>query len=214
MNTRHNSGRALPTAVILLAAFAAGLGLWLGNQYFGAAQPQTQALTRYPSPRALADFRLERSDGKPLTAADFKGQWNLVFFGFTHCPDICPGTLGVLKQVRATLGQANAADKVRIHFVSVDPQRDKPEVLGRYAGFYDPGFVAATGSDEELTKLTRSMGQLYTRTTPDAEGNYSVDHSASIVLVDPQGQLAGLFRPPLDAAAIAADLLALTGAPR
>lgn len=214
MNTRHNSGRVLPTAVILLAAFAAGLGLWLGNQYFGRAETTTQALTRYPNPRALADFRLERSDGKPLTAADFKGQWNLVFFGFTHCPDICPGTLGVLKQVRAALTQAGAADRVHIHFISVDPQRDKPEVLGRYAGFYDPGFIAATGSDEELTRLTRSMGQLYTRTTPDASGNYSVDHSASIVLVDPQGQLAGLFRPPLDAAAIGSDLLALTGASR
>lgn len=211
MNTRHNSGRVLPTAVILLAAFAAGLGLWLGNQYFGRHEAATQALTRYPSPRALADFRLERSDGKPLTTADFKGQWNLVFFGFTHCPDICPSTLGVLKQVRATLGQAGAAERVRIHFISVDPQRDKPEVLGRYAGFYDPGFVAATGSDEELTRLTRSMGQLYTRTTPDAAGNYSVDHSASIVLVDPQGQLAGLFRPPLDAAAISGDLLSLLG---
>lgn len=213
MNTRHNSGRVLPTTVILLAAFAAGLGLWLSSQLYSSNDPATVALTRYPTPRVLADFQLTRSDGKPLTAADFKGHWNLVFFGFTHCPDICPATLGVLKQVRATLKQAGVAEQVHVHFISVDPQRDQPEVLGRYAGFYDPGFIAATGSDEELTRLTRAMGQLYTRTTPDASGNYSVDHSASIVLVNPQGQLAGLFRPPLDASAIGADMLTLVRNP-
>ncbi|WP_257386129.1 SCO family protein [Tahibacter caeni] len=208
MNTRHNLGRALPTALILVAAFAAGLGLWLLTQPFGAAGPDMKALTRYPAPRAVAEFQLVRSDGKPLTRADLQGHWSLFFFGFTNCPDICPNTLSVLKQVRAQLARAGAADKVAIHFVSVDPQRDQPEVLGRYAAFYDPGFVAATGSDEELTRLTRSLGALYVR-EPAKDGQYSVDHSASIAVIDPQARLVGLFRPPLDAAAIGADLLTL-----
>ena len=114
----------------------------------------------------------------------------------------------MLKQVRAQLAQAGAADKVAIHFVSVDPQRDQPDVLGRYAAFSDPGFVAATGSDEELTRLTRSLGVLYVR-EPATDGQYNVDHSASVAVVDPQARLVGLFRPPLDAAAIGADLLTL-----
>lgn len=213
MNTRHNSGRALPTALILAMAFAAGLGLWLLSQQFGGNAPETVALTRYPAPRAVADFSLVRSNAKPLTKADFRDHWNLVFFGFTNCPDICPNTLGVLKQVRAQLTGAGEADRVRVHFISVDPQRDAPETLGRYAAYYDPGFVAATGSDEELTRLTRSLGVLYTR-EPAKDGQYTVDHSASIVLIDPQARLVGLFRPPLDAATIGADLLKLVQARR
>lgn len=208
MNTRHNSGRTFPTALILVVAFAAGLGLWLLSQQFGTTNTGTTAITRYPAPRAVSEFQLTRSDGKPLTVADLKGHWNLFFFGFTHCPDICPNTLGVLKQVRAQLVHAGAADQVHIHFVSVDPQRDQPEILGRYATYYDPSFIAATGSDEELNRLTRSLGVMYTR-EPAKDGQYNVDHSASIVVVDPQARLVGLFRPPLDAAAIGADLLAL-----
>lgn len=213
MNTRHNSGRTLPTTLILVVAFAAGLGLWLLSQQFTNREPATLALTRYPAPRAIADFRLTRSDAKPLTQADLQGQWNLVFFGFTNCPDICPNTLGVLKQVRARLAQAGVADRVRVHFISVDPQRDQPDTLGRYAAFYDPAFVAATGNDEELTRLTRSLGVMYTR-EPAKDGQYTVDHSASIALVDPQARLVGLFRPPLDAAAIGADLLTLVNTRR
>lgn len=208
MNTRHNSGRALPTALILIVAFAAGLGLWLLSQSFGGAANATVAITRYPAPRAVDDFQLTRSDATPLTRADLKGHWNLIFFGFTNCPDICPNTLGVLKQVRAQLAAAGMADRIRIHFISVDPQRDQPETLGRYAAFYDPAIVAATGSDEELTRLTRSLGVMYTR-EPPRDGNYSVDHSASVVVVDPQAQLVGLFRPPLDASAMRADLMTL-----
>lgn len=213
MNTRHNRGRTLPTALILVVAFAAGLGLWLLSEHFGTGEPATTAITRYPTPRGVTEFQLTRSDAKPLTAADLKGHWNLFFFGFTHCPDICPNTLGVLRQVRAQLVQAGAADQVNIHFVSVDPQRDGPEVLGRYAAYYDPGFIAATGSDEELQRLTRSLGVMYTR-EPAKDGQYNVDHSASIVVVDPQARLVGLFRPPLDAAAIGADLLTLVRARR
>lgn len=213
MNTRHNSGRTLPTTLILVVAFAAGLGLWLLSQQFTNREPATLALTRYPAPRAIADFRLTRSDAKPFTQADLQGQWNLVFFGFTNCPDICPNTLGVLKQVRARLAQAGAADRVRVHFISVDPLRDQPDTLGRYAAFYDPAFVAATGNDEELTRLTRSLGVMYTR-EPAKDGQYTVDHSASIALVDPQARLVGLFRPPLDAAAIGADLLTLVNTRR
>ena len=211
MNTRHNSGRTLPTALILVVAFAAGLGLWLLSQQFANRESATHALTRYPTPRPVATFTLTRSNAQPFTQADLQGHWNLVFFGFTHCPDICPNTLGVLKQVLAQLDKAGVAERVRVHFISVDPQRDQPEVLGRYAAFYDPSFVAATGSDEELTRLTRSLGVMYTR-EPAKDGQYSVDHSASIALIDPQARLVGLFRPPLDAGAIGADLLTLVNA--
>ncbi len=119
----------------------------------------------------------------------------------------------MLKQVRAQLAQAGLADRVHVHFVSVDPQRDQPETLGRYAAFYDPAFIASTGSDEQLMRLTRSLGVMYTR-EPAKDGQYTVDHSASVALIDPQARLVGLFRPPLDANAIGTDLKTLVNAPR
>ena len=210
MNTRHNRGRALPTAAILLAAFAAGIGLWLGMQVLSRAPVATKVAMLYPEPRPVPAFSLVRADGKPLTRDDWKGRWTVAFFGFTNCPDICPNTLGVMRDVRKALAAQGLADKVNFQFISVDPDRDTPETLARYTGFYSADFVGATGTDAQLQPLTRALGLLYTR-TPTGNGDYSVDHSASIVIIGPQPALVGLFRPPLDAAAIAADLATLAG---
>lgn len=211
MSIRNNTfGRTLPTFAILIAALAAGLGLWLGSRAFVPSQPALATGLLYPSPRAVPDFALTRADGTPLTLSDWRGRWTLVFFGFTNCPDVCPTTLGTLKQAWAEIGKRGLADRVRVDFVSVDPQRDTPDQLAKYVGYFSPDFIAATGTDEELTKLTRSLGLVYAR-TPSGNGDYSVDHSAAIVIIDPQGRLVGLFRPPLDAAKIAADMAALAG---
>ena len=212
MNTRHNRGRTLPTAVILLAAFAAGIGLWLGMQVLTRAPAATKVAMLYPEPRPVPAFSLTRADGKPLTRDDWKGRWTVAFFGFTNCPDICPNTLGVMRDVRKALAAQGLADKVNFQFISVDPDRDTPETLARYTGFYSADFVGATGTDAQLQPLTRALGLLYTR-TPTGNGDYSVDHSASIVIIGPQPALVGLFRPPLDAAAITADLVTLAGKP-
>lgn len=212
MNTRHNLGRALPTAAILLAAFAAGIGLWLSMHLFSRDAPQTKAAMMYPEPRPVPPFSLTRADGKPLTRDDWKGRWTVAFFGFTNCPDICPNTLGVMRDVHKLLAAQGLADKVRFDFISVDPDRDTPETLARYVGFFSPDFVGATGKDDQLQPLTRALGLLYTR-SPTGNGDYSVDHSASIVIIGPQPALVGLFRPPLDAAAITADLVTLAGKP-
>ena len=211
MNTRHNYGKALPTAAIVLAAMAAGLGLWLGTSTFSPRAMRSALL--YPAPREIPAFQLSRADGGTLRQQDWRGKWNLVFFGFTHCPDVCPTALGVLKQVRANLVEAKLGDRVGMTFISVDPERDTPEQLKRYAAYFSPDLVAATGSDAELTALTRGLGLLYVRTPPAADGSYNVDHSASVVIVDPQGRMAGQFRPPLDAAALSADLIVLAGKP-
>ena len=210
MKTRHNLGRALPTAAILLAAFAAGLGLYLGGLWYAPQQPALQAGLLYPVPREIPEFTLAGADGRALHLADWKGRWTLVFFGYASCPDVCPTTLATLKQAMATVKSDGAGDRVRVDFISVDPQRDKPEALKRYVEFFSPDFVAASGSDEELTRLGRALGLVFAR-TPLADGTYSVDHSASVVIVDPQGHVAGMFRPPYEAAKIAADLLTLSG---
>lgn len=211
MKTRHNLGRTLPTAAILVAAFAAGLGLYLGGRALAPqAQPTLAAGLLYPAPREIPDFALARADGATLGRRDWQGRWTLVFFGYTTCPDVCPTTLATLKQAAVTWKGAGAGDTIRVDFVSVDPQRDTPQQLARYVTFFDPDFVAATGSDEQLTNVGRALGLVYAR-TPLPDGTYAVDHSASIVIVDPQGRVVGMFRPPLDAAKIAADMLTLAG---
>jgi protein SCO1/2 len=210
MHRTHSTGRVSATTLIVIAAVAAALGLWLGSRAFAPSGPAMAAAVLYPSPRALPDFALTRADGKPLTRGDWNGVWTVAFFGYTNCPDVCPTTLAAFKEVWAKLGANGVAKRVRFDFVSVDPARDTPDVLAKYVGYFDPAFVAATGTDEELTKLTRALGLIYSR-EPNANGGYDVDHSASAVIIDPTGNEVGLFRPPFDAKAIAADLETLAG---
>ena len=211
MHSMRRAGRVSATYLILVAAVAAAVGLWLGSRAFGPPAPKLAAAVMYPAPRELPDFRLQRADGSALTKADWNGRWTVAFFGYTNCPDVCPTTLATFKQVFAKLQADGIADKVRFDFISVDPQRDTPDVLTKYVGYFDKDFVAATGSDEELTRITRALGLIYSR-EPTGNGDYAVDHSASAVLIDPAGREVGLFRPPFDAKAIAADLKTLAGA--
>jgi protein SCO1/2 len=199
------------TGSILVLAGAAAVGFFLAGggwpDAVGARAPEGLAVTRvYPEPRALPDFSLERPDGRPFTLADWRGRWNLVFIGFTHCPDICPVALGTLRDVERRFPPERAP---QVTFISVDPERDRGETLGRYVGFFNPRFLAATGDHETLQRLTRALGLIYLHRP--AENGYEVDHSASIVIVDPDGRLVGAVPPPHDPAAIAADLERLMG---
>ena len=162
----------------------------------------------YPQSRALPDFNLAQATGKPLTLADWRGHWSLAFFGFTHCPDVCPNTLAVFKRVFDELGKQGKAAGLRFDFISVDPERDTAEKMASYIGYFHKDFNASTGSDAELTALTRALGLVYAR-VPDENGSYTVDHSAAVVIIDPEGRQLGLFRPPFAADTILADLLVL-----
>jgi protein SCO1/2 len=203
------SGRVPATALILVAAAAAALGLWLGARVLAPEPPALVSAVLYPQPRALPAFTLSRSDGQPLTLEDWKGHWTIAYFGYTNCPDVCPMTLGAFKQAWQQLAPATRA-RLRFDFISVDPARDTPEQLGRYVAFFDPSFVGATGSDEELTRLSRALGLAWWRGEPE-NGTYAVDHSAYAVIIDPAGHQVGLLKPPFEPARIAADLETLVG---
>lgn len=195
----------------MIVALAAAAGLWLGERFFTPPPPpQLDVVALYPAPRALPDFELVQGNGQPFTQADWQGRWNLVFFGYTHCPDVCPTTLASFKQAWKLLGEAGLQERVRFDFISVDPQRDTPERLAQYVAFFSPDFVAATGDDANLGRITRALGLVYTR-DPAAGDDYTVDHSAAAVLIDPRGRQAGLVRPPFDAARLVADLKRLLG---
>ncbi|MFN7552970.1 MAG: SCO family protein [Pseudomonadota bacterium] len=201
--------------LIVVAAVAVSAGLWLGQRQFIApdrsAAPAVQAALLYPVPRVIEPFALDRAPGGTFTAADFEGRWTLAFFGFTHCPDICPTTLAQLKQVEDALATPPLPDPLQLLFVSVDPARDDPATLARYAAYFSPSIIAATAPDERLQPMARGLGIVYLQTPLDG-GGYTVDHSGQVVIVDPQGRLAGMFRPPLDPSRIAADLRRLAEA--
>jgi len=218
MTTHSNMRGAVrhPTLYILAAALAAGLGLWAAQKHYAppavAAMPAMRSVTLFPATRALAPYKLDASDGSAITPAAMKGHWTLVFLGFTRCPDVCPTTLQTLGQADKTWAALPTATRPRVLFVSVDPDRDTPQHVGEYAHYFGKDILAATADAKTLSAFARSLGMVYMK-VPTADGkDYTIDHSASVSVLDPNGDMAGLIRPPFDPAAIGADLATLSKA--
>ena len=185
-------------------AFVAGIGaaLWLERSEQRA--PEVEGLL-WPDPRTLQAFSLVDQDGDTFDLQNLRGRWTMLFFGYTYCPDVCPTTLATLHDVEQQVGD----ERLRTVFVSVDPQRDSPERVGQYVRFFDPDFTGITGSEDALQSLTAQLGVIAFRTEPDADGNYLVDHTAAVLLLDPQARLVGLFRTPHEAGDITARVRAI-----
>jgi protein SCO1/2 len=145
-------------------------------------------------------FALVDQNGSKTSDKDFAGAPFLVFFGFTHCPDVCPTTLYETSEVLRALG--NSADKLKVAFITVDPDRDTPEALKNYLGSFDPRIVGLTGSQEEIDRVTRAY-RAYYRRVQLKDGNYTMDHTALVYLMDKRGNFVGSFnvkRTPQEAA--------------
>ena len=193
--------------VIVIAAVAGGIA---GALLFEPAEPPPLVTgTQLSEPRPLPEFELVQGDGSSFTRNDFEGQWQLVFFGFTHCPDVCPNTLFLLDRVVDEV-KARGAVAPRVVFVSVDPERDSPADVKQYVEYFDQNFVGVTANDvaiENLQQLTRALSVAYEF---HREGDsYEVIHSSAVLLVDPQARLHAIFTPPLKAAEISTDLARL-----
>ena len=207
---------------ILVAALAAGLGLLAAFHFLGRddapAAPPLQAVTLLPQPRDLPAFNLRQSDGTPLVPGELAGHWTLVFLGFTFCPDVCPTTLAELAQAQEQWEALPESTRPRVLFVSVDPERDTPGKAGEYAHAFHPDTLAATADVPALEKFATSVGFVFMKVPGKGFAqnpqDYSVDHSANIAVLDPQGRLAGIIRPPFQPQAIADDLARLTAADR
>lgn len=145
---------------------------------------------------------LELADhhGKPRRLEDWRGKVVVLFFGFTHCPDVCPTTLTLLGDVRKRMG----AQAPQVVLVSVDPQRDTPEAMAQYLQGFDPAIVGLTGSPQAIEAFAAALGVAHRR-IPMGD-TYMVDHTAAVFAIDPQGRRAAVFTPPLDAGQIAGDL--------
>ncbi len=191
------------TSVAVLAALG-GMFAALKLRPDTPATPSLAAGTWLPTPRPLEPFSLVDETGAAATLETLRGQPTLLFFGFTHCPDVCPSTLALVAAARRKADLRG----LRVVLVSVDPERDTPERLAAYIRAFDAEFRALTGSAEEIGRLARQLGVAAAR-VPLPGGDYTVDHSAALLWLDRDAQLAALFTPPLTIEALAADLAAL-----
>ncbi|MFW5927118.1 MAG: SCO family protein [Wenzhouxiangella sp.] len=205
---RRQSGRVFLLVVIAIAAIAGGIVV--SSNLFERSQTLRHAQA-FPEARKVSEFELQTADGESFGRDDLEGRWSLVFFGFTNCPDICPDTLALLARSMDELRGMGREELPQVVFVSVDPARDQGEQLADYVAWFDEDFIGVTGSEDQLESLSRQLGAVYFRETPDEEtGFYNVDHSASVLIIDPEARLFGRFAPPLAVEDITADLFSLT----
>ena len=192
-------------AVVAIVAVAGGM--LLARALFtsqGSTQLALAKATLLTPPRPLPEFELIDQDGSPFTQAQLRGHWSVLFFGFTHCPDVCPTTLGVLAKARQELSDLPDELQPHVVLVSVDPKRDTPQQLASYVKFFDSSFTGVTGTERSIDEFTRSIG-VPVAITPTQNGDYSVDHSAALFLIDPQGNMRALFSTPHVVSVIADD---------
>jgi protein SCO1/2 len=188
-------------------AFAAAVaGLYVARTLMQPVVAQLESGTAFPAPAPLTEFRLTDTKGSPVTPDSLRGQPTLVFFGFTYCPDVCPSTLALLTTVRKVVApQYEKLGGLRIALISVDPERDTPEQLGKYISSFGPDLIGLTGDSPEIVKAQKTFGVASSRVDL-AGGGYVMDHSATVFVLDAQARKVAVFTPPMRSEALARDL--------
>ena len=198
--------RLLIFAVAAAIALAVGLSLALREQ----APAEPTAAFVLPAAETLPSFELIDQNGQAFGPEQFQGQWDLVFFGFTHCPDICPTTLQTLAAARQQLIDDNAAVVPRIVLVSVDPERDTPELMGQYVDYFGDDNLGITGELEQIRQLAKSL-YVYFDKVPLDNGDYTVDHSPAVLMIDADGRYHAGFAGIQSSDVYARDVALITG---
>ena len=190
--------RIARTVLWVLVAIAAATFAYLSMSPASQQEPKGEAI-------ALSGmggpFTLVGSDGKPFSSSALSGKPHAIFFGFTHCPDVCPTTLAHLVKLRNNLGKGDTS--FQILFVTVDPERDGPSEVGKYAELFNSPVTGLTGSPAQINQVKKQFG-IFSRKVPDESGSYSVDHSSTVLLFDGNGRFTGTIAPEeTDKAALA-----------
>jgi protein SCO1/2 len=202
--------------VILFFFFPVGFIIWFFISMINFSTPVAEPVTTQqallmPELRPLKPFSLTAHDGTAFDNQRLLGHWTFMSFGYTSCPDTCPTTMALFTRIHSRIQAQQSTEPYQITFVSVDPERDSLQRLSEYVTYFDPSFVGATGPEEALQALTKPLGILYKRVeTKDSAMEYVMDHSASIILVDPQGRFHAYFNPPHDAEKMANDFITLS----
>jgi protein SCO1/2 len=196
--------RTVRIVLWVLVAIAAVTFAYLTFRPVPQQQPQGEAIN-------LAGmggpFTLTGSDGKPFSSSALSGKPHAIFFGFTHCPDVCPTTLARLVKLRNDLGAGD--DSFQILFVTVDPERDGPSEVGKYAELFDSPVTGLTGSLAQIEQVKKQFG-IFSRKVPDQSGGYTVDHTAVVLLFDGNGRFTGTVAPEESDSAALAKLKRIT----
>lgn len=177
--------------IVIVAVVALACGVFVFKSTSQLAQPEFSLY--YQQPRAIKPFSLIDHKGMAFTNNELKGKWSWVFFGYTSCPDVCPTTLQELNFIYDDLKAISNNSQVLL--VSVDPMRDTQEKLAQYIAYFNPEFKALTADHGALFPFARNLGLMYAIADDTSQENYLVDHSASIVLVNPEGEIAAIFKP-------------------
>ena len=185
--------------VVFLGTYFMGRSMQFGPQYGIVLQ----------SPKPAMDFRLMGSNGQEVALSDFRGEVVLLYFGYTVCPDVCPTSLAEVHKALDLLGKQ--ADEVQFIMVSVDPERDTPEVMGEYVSHFDPRFLGLVGSPEKILEISTYYGIHYDRQESDSALGYLVDHTATITLVDREGHIRLIFPYGTKADELAEDIRYVLG---
>jgi protein SCO1/2 len=193
------------TALLVAAILALATGYWVADHLFVRPAPLSDLhATVFSNPRDIQPFTLADHTGKVFDNRSLLGHWSFVFFGYTHCPDVCPTTLSVLSSVARKVG--SHADDVQFVFITIDPERDSPEKLGQFLSRFNGGIIGVTGTSEAIRTLAHQVGITFARVEDNTgAGNYTMDHGASVLLFDPAGRFHAVFTPPLDATDMASD---------
>ncbi|MEE4746884.1 SCO family protein [Pseudomonas alliivorans] len=201
--------RTQKTVFILVAVVALIMGLTINRVLSGKGPGDQTALIDagvilLPQSRSLPSLSMSDQNGAPVAVDELKGKWTLVFFGYTYCPDICPTTLAQLRDIRTKLPQ-EAVDNMRVVLVSVDPDRDTPQQLKQYLGYFDPRYIGLTAPVADVQKLASALSIPFIPADTSKPG-YTVDHSGNLALIGPDGRQRGFIRSPLNAQKLMAQL--------
>ena len=193
--------QAVILGLLLVAAIVAGTLLWRASDTLpGVGRTIISGRIAVGGP-----YRLTDQDGEPRASTDFGGKYQLIYFGYTFCPDVCPTTLALVAAALDKLGPDQ--DRIVPVFITIDPARDKPEILKKYLAAFGPRFVGLTGSDEEIAKVEKEF-RVYARKQPLAGGTYGMDHSSVLYLMAPDGKLVSFYDDVTEPEKLAKDLKA------
>jgi len=195
-------------ATLIVVAFSAmGAGIFFGTQQ---RSPDLSTLSgfSYPVPEKLQSVDLIDQNNGPLTEEHFKNRWTFIYVGYTFCPDACPLSLNVLNQTAQLLDKEELPTAHTL-FVSVDPERDTPERLKDYTEYFNNNFRGATGTPEKIKQFADQVSALYSVPDDRSDPNYLVDHSSSIILINPNASVQAIFTPPQSAESLAKDFALL-----
>ena len=192
-----NKPRIIRILIIFVGMMSIGLGIgfYFAGYYQSQTRPAIQGLL-WPDPKQLQTFAAIDQSGQMFGIDRLQGRWSMLFFGYTHCPDVCPLTLAVLNDLNKQLQGSAAARDLQVIFVTLDPERDTTKRLQEYVGYFNPAFIGLGGTIDQIMSLAGQVGAFYMYGDKSATGDYVVDHTAAVFLIDPRGRLVAIFSSP------------------